>query len=598
MSNHSLQDELPTRSTTNTHTFLDTCVLDADHKALKEHLGTNAVQQNDLDGCLLHGLQIVQQKKRELSHVAPVLTVLLQSGAKWKSDDLLDEQKTPLHIICESLRDHHQLLDLMINLSQQTIIDQQDSHKHTAMMYSVKNSNINCLKSLIIKGADVTIGIDVYLEKFRYCIDLWTPMMEAIYGLSCNHTSTIMYDSFELLLDAAVDQNKYHFRSCTDYIIFATIAGNVNCINKLINQGAPLNSIANNGFYVWAKVARKGDVELLKCMFNRGIDKDSIDQYGYSILWYVVKSGNIEAVRYLLDIGVAIPKCALEEREVPCEQCNENRLIIYNYWNREDRDPYMRAIYDNQLEIVKLLDEYGIKSCKSFYALRCAVTNGSVDVVSYLLNKYSYPINIEYIKFKYSYEEKFTLLTEPVDQFPSQITKLLLDHGADPAKQMCGATSSNAIMKAIYYESLRLEEFYSYTEKIQQKRTRKSLKAIPQYIRSGVDINLKSWDSRYGRVSPFQASVLRNCHDVAEMLLISGCSSRVFTKLTLNAKPKLKKLMKEWNVYDNNVIPLQQRCRCVILNHLSPRADLKIHELPMPRLLIKFLSIPELDTIV
>ena len=142
---------------------------------------------------------------------------------------------------------------------------------------------------------------------------------------------------------------------------------------------------------------------------------------------------------------------------------------------------------------------------------------------------------------------------------------------------MCAANRVNAIMTATYY---------------------KNLEAMAQYIRSGVDINLKSWDSKYGMVSPFRNSVLRNCHDIAEMFLISGCSCRVLTKLTLNAKPELKKLIKELNVYDNNVIPLQQRCRCVILNHLSPRADLKIQQLPLPRLLIKFLGIPELDSIV
>ena len=68
-------------------------------------------------------------------------------------------------------------------------------------------------------------------------------------------------------------------------------------------------------------VARKADAELFKCMFNRGVDKDSTSQGGYSILSYVVNSGNIEAVRYLLDIGVAIPTYAPEEREVQCEHC-------------------------------------------------------------------------------------------------------------------------------------------------------------------------------------------------------------------------------------------------------------------------------------
>ena len=82
MSNRSSENEVPTRSTTNTPTFLETCVLDADHKALEEHLVNNPVQQSDLDRCLLRGLRIVQRKERELSHVAQALTLLLPSGAK------------------------------------------------------------------------------------------------------------------------------------------------------------------------------------------------------------------------------------------------------------------------------------------------------------------------------------------------------------------------------------------------------------------------------------------------------------------------------------------------------------------------------------
>ena len=339
-------------------------------------------------------------------------------------------------------------------------------------------------------------------------------------------------------------------------------------------MGAPLTSTADDGFYLWTLAARKGDAELLKCMFNYGIDKNSVDQDGFSILWHVVDTGNIEAVRYLLDIGVAIPTYAPEERDIPCEQCEENRLIIDNDDEQEDRDPCIEAIRYNQLEIVKLLDEYGSKSCKSFYALRRAVQRGSVDVVSYLLNKYSNPLNIEYI-IKNSGEGIFTLLTEFPIWFPARIAKLLLDHGADPAKQMCAATSVNAIMTAIYY---------------------KNVKVIAQYIRSGVDINLISWDSKYERVlSPFEAFHLHDRYFVLEMLLISGCSGGVFSNLKFKAEPKLKKLMKEWNVYDNIVMPLKQRCRCVILNHLSPRADLKIEKLPLPPCLIKFLGFPELD---
>ena len=327
------------------------------------------------------------------------------------------------------------------------------------------------------------------------------------------------------------------------------------------------------GVYLWTQVAGIGDVDLLKCLFSYGLDKDTADQFGHSILWHVVCSSNIEAVHYLLELGVAIPTYPPEEREVQCKQCKENKLIIDVDLTGE-KDPCMIAICRNKLEIIKLLDEYGSKSCKSFFALRCAVQFGSVDVVSYLLNKYPQPLNIEF-NFKDSDQSMFTLLTLPSNKFQDQITKLLIDHGADPCKQMCAAESPNAIMTAIHYQHLEV---------------------IAQYIRSGIDINLASWDSNHGRVSPFKASVLRNLHYVSEMLLISGCSRGVFSKLTLKPKPKLEKLMKEWNVYDNNVVPLKLRCRCVILYHLSPRADLKIGNLPLPGCLIKFLCIPELDS--
>ena len=153
MSEGSSEDELPTRSTTNTQTFLETCVLEADHKALEEHLVNNPVLQSDLDRCLLRGLQIVQRKERELTHVAPALTLLLQFGAKWSSKVLLDEQKTPYHIICESPGDHHELLDLMIKSFQRTSINARDSHKRSALMYAVENDNINCIQWCTVKMA-------------------------------------------------------------------------------------------------------------------------------------------------------------------------------------------------------------------------------------------------------------------------------------------------------------------------------------------------------------------------------------------------------------------------------------------------------------
>ena len=580
MSNSSSQDELPTRSITSTQTFLETYAFDGDHKTLEEHLAINPVQQSELDRCLLRGFRIVQRKEKELSHIAPALKLILQSGAKWNSDALLDLQKTPYHIICASPGDHHELLDLMIELSQRTIINALDIFSETALVYAVHNANINCVKCLITNGADVYIGHQSSLNRSQDVMDLFPTIMDTIWMLSypSGQSSVIMSDIFDILLDVAVNQNKDYFRSCTDYILNALFGGNVNCIKKLINKGIQLDIIANEYQYVWVFVAEKGSKELLECMINRGIDKDSVDRNGFSLLLLVVLSGNTEAVRYLLDIGVAIPTYEPEEFETQCDRCKENRLIINIDYKSKIRDPCMRAICDNNVEIVKLLDEYGSKCCKTFSALRYAVTQGSADVLSFLLSKYVYLLNIEYI-IKDSSESMFTLLSEPSSEITAQITKLLLDHGADPAKPMCAATSTNAIMTAIQCGHLEI---------------------IAQYLRCGVNINFKSWTNTYGRVLPFEASVLHDRHYVSIMLLIFGCSRGMFSirKLMANPKPKPEKLMKEWNVYDNDVTPLKQRCRSVILNHLSPRADLKIGKLPLPGCLIKFLNIPELHRIV
>ena len=510
--NRSSNDEQPTRSTTDTYSFLENCVLNADHKALEEHLVNNLVQQSDLDRCLLRGLQIVQQKKRELSQIAQTLTTLLQSGAKWNSDTLLDGQKTPYHIICESPGDHHELLDMMINSTQRNIIDAQDNRMFSALMLTVRSANIKCLKCLIANGADVK-GDDSY--------------------------------------------------GC-----------------------------------VWSEAARSGNVELLKYLFNCGIDIDCTDWNGLNALWWVVKSGNIEVVRYLLDIGVVITNYGPKVRETRCERCNKDRLIIdyrvdknwfkggrypFLYFLDGDRiDPCMIAICDNKLEIVKLLDERGSQSCKSYTALKCAVKYDSVDVASYLLNKYTYDLNIEYIiEEPEDSRGPYTLLTEPRRVFSAKITKLLLDHGADPAKAMCAATSRNAIMAAICNQRS---------------------KVVAQYIRSGVNINFRSYDGTNIKSLPFETSVRYGRQCVVKMLLVSGCSCGVFSlhnnhKFKDNLKPELEKLMNKWKVQENNVILLKQRCRSVILNHLSPRADLKIENLPLPKLIIKFLSIPELDVI-
>ena len=562
-SSHSSGNEVPTRSITNTQTFLETCVFDGCYKALEEHLANNPMKQNDLDGCLLRGLRIVQQNLRELSRLAPALTLLLQSGAIWNSDDLLDGQKTPYHIICESPGDHHELLDLIIKSSQKITIHTRDSKKITALVYAVRTSNINCLKWLIANGAD---GELIWAPKQRLCA-----IIESILLLKTDYCYTsVKKNIFNLLLDNSPIQ------SYKPLLTFAIDLRIVYCIKKLIEKGTRLDSIDYDKPNVLLKIAILENEEQLENLFNRGMKKEKKNLY---VLSWVVTSGSVEAVRYLLGIGFVIPTTAEDVRETQCKQCKEKTLIVDDkQWNYQmNQDPCMAAIGYNKLEIVKLLDERGLLSCKSFNALRLAVINNSVDVALYLLSNYTYPLNIEYTKESEQNKFVYTLLTELGGVRNAQITQLLLDRGADPAKQMCSSISVNAMVGA---------------------QRCGNLKIIAQYIRSGVNINIRS----YRNPLPFEDSVVRGHHDVAKMLLICGCSCGVFSSSNGDFKnipdPKMEKLMKEWRVHENNVIPLKKRCRSVILNHLCPQADKKMEKLRLPTQLVKFLSISEIDDIV
>ena len=216
MSNRSSEDDLPARSTTNTQTFLETFVFD-DHNALEEHLLNNSAQQSDLDRCLLRGLRIMQPKRRKLPETAQTLKLLLQSGAKWNNDVLLDDQMSPYHVICESSGDHHELSDLMIISSQRAIIDLRDVYKRMALTYAVVQANIKCAERLIISGADIILEDVRHLSRNPVIEKYFSIIKLAILQLSSvsEHPEGIMCDIIDLLLDTAVKKYKDHFRSCT-----------------------------------------------------------------------------------------------------------------------------------------------------------------------------------------------------------------------------------------------------------------------------------------------------------------------------------------------------------------------------------------------
>ena len=579
-----------------------TCLFDADYNDLKEHLKNNQVQQRMLDVYLLSGFQMVQQKDRELRQVTQALTLLLEFGAKWMDDVLLEDEMTPHDIICQSNGDNHELVDLIITHFQGTLINSESYDGSTALLYAVRNANLKCAKSLIANGADVNLADDSYecYSSISPSQQTLSPVVETIKRLrpDSEYSSVVMTDIFDLLLDSGVDVNKPYSMP----IEFAILCDNVQCLKKLIKKGAWLDSIYYDGEDIWSQIANMGSVELLKCMLDRGIDKDCRNEDGQSLLSHVVESGKVDAIRYLLDLGVTMTSCTTPANEITCKHCGNNRLFIDTVTEAKVQDPHIVACQSNMLDVVQLLEEYGNQNFKSMNALRHAVKNRSLQVVAYLLGKYNYPLNVEYarkcggeIAYQNILIEACSDVTDNTDtdtdsdtdsdtdtNTDSLVVYLLVEHGADPNKHICEEKCSTALTTAIVHQHVEV---------------------VSQLIGRGVDVNRRSYALSYHNVSPFEASILSSNKCAAELLLMSGCSCGVFSldndhKFKVDVAPEMVELMKEWNVQENNVTSLQSQCRRVILQHLYPGVYDKIDLCSLPPSLKSYLYFDELEAIV
>ena len=563
------------------------------HDPFKTHMENNPVRQ-DFKGALKQGIELVISKTRKMSDVEPTLMVLLQNGAKWDGKvRRMPSKMTPYHVICSSTGDHQELLELLIKELGQTFINAKDEEECTALIYAVQNASIKCVKTLISNGADVNLircG-DSYPHIFTGGItDSLGPLIDSINLLHPNspHSYNTMMDIFDVLLDNGADVNQPCHNHKRTPIMYAADMGNVNCVEKLIQKGARLNIVDKIGRMVFTVAAQTGNVDMLKCLLeDNGDDKDSIDGQGCSVLYWTVTSGNIKAVRYLLNLGVTMTTYTPHDWvDEACRECGTNLTRHWVYGIQHNYDPGMRAIDDNLLEVVRLIDEYGCQFYEHPDALLYAIRMSREEVVDYLLHRRKYLINYEFICKAISYSvTHFTFLLEACKSSSVNTINVLLDHGADPRIPNCAKNYPNVISEAIRVRHVEV---------------------IARFIRGGLNVNTKSYNRDRARpavVLPFEEAV-SCCHFyAAKLLLVSGCSCGVHSldsthKLKTSMTPRIQELLMEWNVHENIALPLKQRCRMVILSHLCPQAEKKIIELPLPPQLIKYLSVTELDDIL
>ena len=224
-----------------TQTLLRASFKHGEHEAFKEHLENIPVQQN-FDGSLAQGIELVLSKTKTVSDVAPTLMILLQNGAKWRSDDPQRSVSvtTPYHVICSGTGDHHELLELMIKELGQLLVNAYDDNGYTALMCAVQNANIKCVEILIANGADVNIikNNEIFPYNPTHMITKLiphpvSPLIDSINLLqpNCPHSRDTMMGIVDLLLDSGADVNCFDL-CCTTPMETAAAVGNVSCVKK------------------------------------------------------------------------------------------------------------------------------------------------------------------------------------------------------------------------------------------------------------------------------------------------------------------------------------------------------------------------------
>ena len=573
----------PQEEVFNLNTFnglkLRTALLHGKHDEFKAFLESNPVDANWVINSLRYILKLVTNKDRTISEITPTLRILLQYGVKRSLSQQFYSNWTPYHVICVASGDHHELLGLVNEELGASLINAKNCYCITPLIYAVKKANLKCVRKLIVDGADVNCRALISGSI--------NPLIDSIHNLHFNEFDSsykTMMDVFDLLLDSGVDVNKPCHLLLRTPVMYAAAWGMTKCVQKLIQKGAELYATDSAVHNAWTLAAWKGGVEVLKCLLeDGGIDKNSIDKRGYSVLHWAVTGRNIPTVRYLLNLGITITT-DIPQSVDSCKSCGKTLSCYYRTGRNPSTKAYMEAIQLNMLELVKLMDEHGCHLYQSTDSLNYAIHCNSVEVVDYLLCKHKYRINDEYIECYDRNEWAFhqTFLMKACHEKSVQVATLLLKHGADPNIMGCIRRWHSTINMAIH---------------------KRHVEIIALFLRVGLNVNLKSNHPLIGCVLPFEAAVYEEHIYAVEMLLLSGCACGVHSLdnnhvLKDGVTHELQERLKKWNVHKNNVIPLQQRCRMVILNHLCPQADKKILELPIPTTLIKYLSIPELDDVI
>lgn len=334
--------------------------------------------------------------------------------------------QSPLH----KASDNGQIAMTKFLLSNGAEVDAKDSAKRTPLMVA---DNFDVASILVDSGADVN----------SYSNSGEMPLFHAV--------STKNIRTVELLLSKGADSNKYRDQSGSTALMYAALVGATDIAKKLIEAGADVNAIDNNGQTPLLKVAnmRKVNPAILSVLLDHGADINAQDRRGFTFLHYiashVVENGKEAAT-------IAIARGANVQAKIKAEKFSDSMegytplqlialtgqaeigaLLIANNANvneltKDQLTPMDIAIIHNNVATARLLLEHGadIKTNSGRDAgspLHHAVQAGNLEITSMLIAKGA--------DLNAPDASGMSPLHLAVKNGHQELTQLLLVHGAD-----------------------------------------------------------------------------------------------------------------------------------------------------------------------
>lgn len=226
-----------------------------------------------------------------------------------------------------------------------------------ALMFACRNVNLEVVKSLLLRGGEISKIIDgrkYIMKDFRGYTPLMCLFESSKYELN-------EYDNVKGIIDCLLNK-EYDLLNCKDAsgqsaLMHAISSGNIKAARYLIEKGASINDVDNEGENALFFAISKNMFDILPCLIE--CDKKN------EAFIYAVNNGNTEIVRYLIDNGAEI-----------------------DFKDSQGQYALIHAIKNEDREMVSCLIENGsniYEKIGSKTSLMYAVENKNIDIVKILV---------------------------------------------------------------------------------------------------------------------------------------------------------------------------------------------------------------------